>query len=350
MRIYLVLFFGCIFLSYLFKGKRIHLFIFLILILFSALRSIEIGADTDAYFAMLRFPEHALYLKEKGYYYLNQLAHFLKFGNIYFFGIVSTIILSPILYLLLTEIKPKYRWITLWLYLLNPYLYLQSNFNILRQGIAMSLSLLLLINYFNKKYINVLFFFIIAMTFHFSIVLVFIILILISIINWSRIKIFCFLTIMFVLKISEVFHIFVSKLSIVFSNYGYLHYSNYKENIFSNNFITLLHYIFFSFMLFLTYSNSCIDKKEKKLINLFHLTNAMFFFFSLNAVFLRIYIYFYLWDIYIFTIILKNIKGKLLITIYLLYVSTLFVGFFILNRENTNYFPYRTSINLRLRY
>ena len=347
MEIYLSLFFSLLILSYLFKNKKIYIFIFLILILFSGLRSTDIGADTDTYFDMLQYPERSLYLKEKGYYYLNILAHNLGFNRIFFFVTISIIILSPIFYYLFKEIKPRYRWMILCLYLFNPYLYIQSNFNILRQVIAMSLSLILLFNYFNKKYFYVLIFFALALSFHFSIIIAFIILMMSSIINWDRVKLFNFITFMFILKISGIFHIFIIYISYFFSNYGYLHYYNYRENLFSSNFIALLHYIFFIFILFFSYANSYINKKEKKLINLFHLTNAMFFLFSLNAVFLRIYIYFYLWDMYIFAIIIKNIKYKLVIVIYLLYVFMLFIAFFILNKENINYVPYRISVNFR---
>lgn len=126
------------------------------------------------------------------------------------------IILSPIFYYLFKEIKPRYRWMILWLYLFNPYLYIQSNFNILRQGIAMSLSLILLFNYFNKKYFYVLIFFVLALSFHFSIIIAFIILMMSSIINWNRVKLFNFITFMFILKISGIFHIFIIYISYFF--------------------------------------------------------------------------------------------------------------------------------------
>lgn len=341
MMLYSLVFFSSIFIFYLLKNNFIKLLVILSLFLLSALRDSKIGTDTKTYLSMLHYPNNSLYLKEKGYYYINFLSNTLKLSDNIFLGSLSLFILAPVFYVLLKKIDIKYQWITLWIYLFNPYLYILSNFNILRQGIAMSISLLLLENYLEKKYKKTIFFLLLGMSFHISIFLIFLILILISIINWDKRKIFLLFIFMFIFKILNLFNFFLLFLGTKFLNFQYFYYFNYKKNIFSNNLVTLVYFIFYLIILYLTYSKSYTTKKEKKMVDIFHVTNSLFFFFSLNAVFFRIYIYFYLWNAFIFTIIVKNSKNKLAILIYLIHALLLFLAFYIINSNNVEYFPYR---------
>ncbi|MBR8734987.1 hypothetical protein IX329_002604 [Fusobacterium necrophorum] len=338
---YLILFGGCIFLSYFLKKKYIYVFITFLLIIFSAIRSPNIGTDSAEYLEILNNPNLGKFM-EKGYYGISKISHFLNFNSTYFFGLISIIIIVPVMYYIF-KIPAKFRWIALWLYLFNPYLYIQSNFNILRQGLSMSFSLLLLNSLLKKKYFLSSLFLLIGLGFHESILIAVCIFFINLIFKWNKIKLIFFLVTMYLLKILGVFKIVISILPKYFDLY-YLHYLNHRENMFANNIVVTLHFIWF-IVLVLQYKKMYKNKKEKKIANFFFITNALYFFFCLNSVFLRIYIYIYLWNIYIVTLIIKNTKSKIILYSHLIYTILLFILFYYLNSSNIHYFPYRTLIN-----
>ena len=282
MIIYLVFFGNLILLSYFLKNKYIHIFIAFSLILFSAIRSPEIGTDSAEYLEVLKNPNLGIFM-EKAYYYVTRISHFLNFDSLKFFGIISMIIIIPVLQMIL-KIPPKFRWIALWIYLLNPYLYIQSNFNILRQGIAMSISLLVINFLLKRKYFLFVLFLLIGIGFHESILIVIFIFIVNLIFSLNKRKLLFILVLMYLLKVFGIFRAIISILPMYFNSY-YLHYINHRENMFANNIVVTLHFIWY-LILMLQYKKAYKNKIEKKVVDLFFVTNALYFFFCLNSVFL----------------------------------------------------------------
>lgn len=143
---------------------------FFVLFFFSSFRAPHLGTDYHSYITAMEYVKNTgTYYMESGFIFLNKII--LIFTSHYFgIAIVTNLILmGPMFLLIMHCIDRKYWPVGVLIFLLNPYMYLQSTFNIMRQGCAtgfIMVAVLLLRNkQLWKKLLSVVFI-IIAAQFH----------------------------------------------------------------------------------------------------------------------------------------------------------------------------------------
>ena len=122
--------------------QRCLLFIFIVMLLFSSLRDPHIGRDgqnyIDAYNSISRT---GTYYMEQGFVYLNRLIS--KYASSFFIAIFifDMIYLFPLYMYISKFVEKEYRLIAVWIVALQPYMYLQTTFNVMRQACAIGIIL-----------------------------------------------------------------------------------------------------------------------------------------------------------------------------------------------------------------
>ena len=113
---------------------------FFAMFFFSSFRAPHLGTDYHSYiFALDYVKTTGTYYMEAGYILLNKIV--LLFTDHYFGVAIATNLMTmvPLLVMILLCVERKYWPICVMIFLLNPYMYLQSTFNIMRQGCATGL-------------------------------------------------------------------------------------------------------------------------------------------------------------------------------------------------------------------
>lgn len=113
---------------------------FFAMFFFSSFRAPHLGTDYHSYISALDYVKTTgTYYMEAGYILLNKIV--LLFTDHYFGVAIATNLMTmvPLLVMILLCVERKYWPICVMIFLLNPYMYLQSTFNIMRQGCATGL-------------------------------------------------------------------------------------------------------------------------------------------------------------------------------------------------------------------
>ncbi len=349
MLVYFLVFIGAAIIGLLYrrvKEKRLcsGIFIFLLFCI-STLRSADIGSDYRTYISIFN---QELYIYGKGYNLINYLASLLGDSYVWLAMMVNIVIFTLLGYVYKKEVDKKYYFFALTLWVLNPYCFIQSSMNILRQGCAMA-CVLVAVYYIRRGRGKLLIFLIcilIAGSFHKS-AYFFVMLFPFGLVHWKRPYHILLLAVCTVLNLlfsgSQLIQPFAKFL-------GYSGYLTVKPSQFDMPVFTLL-IVFVSLYLMYRYPLLYTNEKEKWYVDLYLVSLSALLILVKNDIAYRMYIYFSFAAPIAISYIVKNLSAKvrravetwLVQTGYLAYYSAMYWLFVLLQMINHNekYFPYR---------
>lgn len=328
------------------NGKKIYLAtIFTILFFISALRSRQIGADYSVYINVFEKIDKYInnYPMEKGYLYLNYFISLFTKNYVIFSILINIIIFTSLYKYIKDNIDKEYFIWIVFVFIANPYLYIQSTFNVLRQTIAIMIILYGIKQLNDKKYFRYIIYVIIAAQIH-TISYLFILLIFLKLINWNERK-------FFILLIISIFINFFGKNGILIryiSNLlGYSRYLGYKNTLFDFQLYIFFIFIVVVFLLYI-YNKIEIKEKEKMFVDSYILSLSLLPLLITNDIMYRVYVGLVFISLPGLAIILKSIKEKFkkenlyLKGIFITYYIMLFLFFLqsVIKSNNIKYIPF----------
>lgn len=268
-----------------------------VLFLISSLRKSNMGADYENYIAIFREVMFYgdTYLREKGYVVYMKLLSLIS-NEYYIVAIGVNFLFFLSLYIFIHKfIHYKYYSFCILLFVANPYMYIQSTFNIIRQTSAISFVMLALVMYFSKENYKIrlslfLVGVLIASAFH----LTALIMLLLPAFEKITIKTGTWLVI-------AAFFLFVNLSGVykllenIILNIGYIKIIDRKEVPLNNIlYIAVLsvYYIWIVYQSKRIYKNGCLLNYEKLFMNLYIFTLAFLFFALSNDLIYRFRVFF----------------------------------------------------------
>lgn len=322
-------------------NKGILLLCMIPLFLFSAFRDQTIGADYANYVGayMTGSWYHGI---EKGFDLFLRLTKLLFHEHYTGMAVICSLIIFVSLYKYLTKNQDieGYMYIPLLIFVLNPYLYIQSSFNIIRQGMATAF-LLWFYNFFKKrKYIRSLIFFAIAVSFH-KWTAVILPVIMLGKLKWNRNRLFA--AELFCLVANLVFRYdFALWLFRHMGVGGFLIEGN------GTSAFDMIPFAIFVFGVaaFLTwnYSHLYTNESEKTDVTLYILSLSLLLILVKNEFTYRFYIMLLFILLPAVPVIIKNISPgyrRWLTVLYPLYYFAMYLLFLLSAMNNTSYIPFR---------
>lgn len=284
----------------------------------------SIGATGDAYC-------------EKGYVLLNRILYFIYDDPIILSIGVSSLLIFSYAYYVKHNVNYDYWILAILIFVFQPYLYIQSSFNVLRQGCATAFVMLAIPNLIEKKKFKYFAWIAIACLFHFSAVIFFLLFFLQKFnLNFKRI--------IFIAFISLVLN-FVNAFSFLFAIISqYQAYENYEESL-----LNIKPYVLFIFGVTIyfasKYNTLFHNEKEKMFVDIFLISLCLLIVFVQNDMLYRVYIMFAFISVPGITIIFKNIlKNNSLVEAVLLgYYNFFYIGYtsrWYLNND-FSYYPFK---------
>ena len=163
----------------------------LILFLISSFRSQHIGEDYSRYIYFFNFIGRTgdAYFREKGYVILNHLIYKLSHKHYVFSMGINLSLFVPFYFFIKSNVNKNYWPLCIFIFVSNPYMYVQTTFNILRQcsatGIVLIATHLVSHKSFFKRLFGILAF-ILALQFHRAVIFIMIFIIpLLLKIKWN---------------------------------------------------------------------------------------------------------------------------------------------------------------------
>ena len=314
----------------------------MLLFFISTFRAENIGADYPEYIRIFhRIEVTGTAYCEKGYVFLNKIA--LLFGNkTYILSCTINLIIFPCVYYFIKKHVEKKYWIyAVFVFVANPYLYIQSTFNALRQGTAMALALLAFSFFLENKKLYSILVFVIAINMHRSIIVQLIIMLLLKV-KWNK-KIFRNLSIICLginmLKLNRL----VPWLMQLF-RYG--SYGNYESSLFNNPIYVL--FVFAVLQLIIEYYDKIVNEcKRKQFVDLFIFSLCFLMIAVTNDMVYRVYICLALISIPGAFEIIEHIKkykyGNIIRYCYVFYYLFYYLGYIYLfyKNHNSSYVPFK---------
>lgn len=289
-----------------------------------------------------------MYFYGKGYNFLSYIASLLGSSYVCLGFMVNIVIIGLVWNVYKREVDKNYLLFAVALWTLNPYCFLQSSTNILRQGCAMSIVLVAIqcLNQYKKRYFCFFLLLVIAASFHKS-AYAFIMLLPFGWIHWKRYYH------VVILIICTMINLFISGRQLIepFARlFGYEGYIKYTSSLFDMPLFTLLVLVVSLYLLYrypLLYEN----KKEKWYIDVYLVSLDVLLLLVKNDIAYRMYIYFSFIAPIAISYIIKNLKKNLKSLVenvilkmgYLSYYSALYWLFLIMQMLNQNicYVPYQ---------
>lgn len=330
------------------NSKKIYVFfVLLVLYLFSTLRSFEMGADYSNYIYYFTRFQQWYSDSEFGFTVLYRIAYGLFGDNYIGLSAIINILIFVLFYkYVVKNCSDKFIWLILLVFVLNPYLYIQSTFNMLRQGIAMCFIINAYSQLLDNKLKNFFAFILIGASFH-KLSLVFLLLPLLNRINWNQKKLFlcgsiCFFINLFIPNLSF--------LSPIFKIFNFENYTSSQTSMFNFKMFGVFVYLVFCMVLYF-YNDLYRNKSEKKLIELYLISLSFLLLAVKSDAVYRIYIVLVYLTLPAIDIILTNVDNtrfrlkKLLPYAYMVYYMFFYLIFFISINGNTNYIPFKFYFN-----
>lgn len=323
--------------------KNIFLSIIIFLLFISAFRADNIGSDhgqyISAFYSIKRYGD--TYFTEKGYVFLNKLVLLLG-GNatVLSFCVSSMLCIGYYLYIV-KYVPTDYYIFSLIIFVCQPYMYIQSTFNIMRQGCATAIILISIPFLLNKKWLIFVAIILLASTFHTS-ALAMILLIIFRNINFDakRIRIVAIACIiMNFLKVGSWPFEIMNKLMGVYRSYN-----TYEASLL--NFKPYVIAIFIIIMYFTSIYNDLYEnKKEKFFVDLFLISLACMIFCVQNDILYRAYIYIAFTAVPGIAVICKNLRQKksIIELCFVGYYSAFYIGYISLwyINKDVSYYPFK---------
>ena len=315
--------------------------------LLSSLRSEYIGADYRRYvhyFRQIAVFKDA-YFREKGYVYLNYLVSLISSHYVVLAGAINAMLFIPFYYYIRKNVDEKYYALALFLFIANPYTYVQTTFNILRQCCASGI-ILLAVNALRKNR-EKLFVVLVLCAYQFHRVSIgVLVLLLVRAVKWTKHK-WCILAfVSFLLSILPISAI----VNYAAGFFGYTGYATYEASLLNNPAYILLA-SFYVFVLCKYYNHLFCSENEKFFVDIFMFSSCFLLFAIRNDSFYRARIVFSLASIPAVPIIFKNRKkykclgiwGKIYQQLYLLYNAGFYCSYilYLFFMNKTAYVPFK---------
>lgn len=335
------------------KYQKYHLyFIVMMVILFlvSSLRGEMMGNDYRTYIYIFEYIVQdgkiiLTYGMEWGYLFLLFVVRQLT-NNYICVGVTANIIIFGLFYRYIKKyVEQEYYILIMYVFLANPYFFIQSSFNILRQGIATAIILCGIEFLYERQWAKYCLIILFAAQFHTS-SLIFLFLCVIRLINWTRKKL------LIVLCVSTALNLVVGNVSFLYSIVNIFGYGGYiDEGRTEFDFVLYVLFIFLVVVFFLNfYSKLHSNDKEKFFVDIYLLGLSLLPVFVINDIMYRVYIIFGFISFPALPIIcksFKNMKSKTnyyaVISAYFFYYLVMFTFFLITMyvTKNTSYIPFR---------
>ncbi len=326
------------------------------LFIISSFRDQSIGADYEEYVqAFQRIRQTGSYYMEEGYVLLNRIVGLFTSQYIGIAIAVNLIIFIPLYYFIKNQINEKYWGVCIAVFLFNPYMFIQTTFNAMRQGCATGIILIgMSILYSRKKRAwSVLFYFIsiiIAYFFH-RISLVMAVIPIVLRINWKKQHWIIAVCIALILNLVGVRYIGTIVTTLLRLRKGYL---NYGASLLNNPVYVAFILVFIVFLLMHYDAYTQMEPRKKRLID-FYLFSLCFLIAALpNDMFYRTYIILGICALPGLPVLCectelrmgkKRIKNEshYLKILVVLYYFCFYMGYimYLASKSNSNYIPFR---------
>lgn len=134
------------------RNKWSMIISFSYLFFISSFRDKSIGPDYHNYVKAFNvISKTGNYYMEKGYVLLNYVVSKICNNYIAMALTVNIILFVPLYYYIKNNVKDKYWWLCGFVFFANPYMFIQSTFNIVRQGCATGIIIIAMMCIFSKK-------------------------------------------------------------------------------------------------------------------------------------------------------------------------------------------------------
>lgn len=349
--VYVICFFSLL------NAKREVFLVISLLFLFviSTFRNEIIGTDYKNYIvAFETISKTGTYYMEKGYVLLNVLVSHVtqKYYGIAF--AVNLIFFTSFFYYIRNNVDSKYWDICLLVFLLNPYFFIQSTFNLMRQTCATGIVMIGLTSLLKKpcvkSVITYLLFILISAQFH-RVSYFLVIIPVIFYFPWNKVYWLLMLLLSIIINYIGV-NSFLS-LFFVETNFN-AGYANYEETYLNHPIFILLVSIFFIIILLRYEDCGFYRKKEKNILNLYLFSLCLLIIAVTNKMVYRVYVMFAFFSIPGVAVLFVNDESKkfgyyfrkdsiVLRSILIAYYICFYLGYVILLSINgdVNYIPFK---------
>lgn len=331
-----------------FKGgvQLYYRLVLLILFCISTFRAEQMGADYSTYINIFKGIQikGLEYPYEKGYVLLNMLAGLLS-DHYVVLALSVNLLFFICFHIYYSKYVDKYQmYIIFFVFVANPYLYIQGTFNILRQSCATAIIMLGITFLIERKYVRYAIVVVLAAQFH-SIAYVFLLLIVFRMISWSREKFMIIVSVTCGMSLLLANDSFLNRIAKFFGFGSYIGYGNTEFD-----FPIYVLFIYVVTMFFLSsYHGLFNDEKEKFFLDLYIFSLCLLPLLVKNDIAYRIYIMFMYLALPALPVIWKSFynsekKANYYVCIggYSIYYMALFILFFYqmdLHR-NIHYIPF----------
>lgn len=337
------------------KGYYILVIFFLFFI--STFRSSNMGRDYGGYISIFHNMvwRGGHYFKEEGFNTFSRIVGSISESHVFFSLCINLMLFIPLLVFFKRYIKEEDRLIALYIFAANPYLYLQTTFNMLRQCCATGIILVALMLFYNRRLYNYVLFVLLvllARTFHRSSIIVLAI-IPITLIKWSKRRWIIAATVSLLISFffsSGVIGRFATLI-------GYESYSTFEASFLNNPLYIVLMYLYV-IILSCSYDEFIKNESDRIYIDIYMFSLCLLLFAVKNDAVYRIRILFLYMSFPALPVIFRNLttepffemilrkkmEGRsLMVSFHYLYYFFFFIGYILLLafNNNTYYVPFK---------
>ena len=324
-------------------NKKAFRFLIIILLFISGYRADNIGTDHKTYIAAFNHIKTYgnAYFREKGYVLLNKLVIFLGGNTTTLCFLVSFMLCIGFYFYVVKYVRADYFLFSLIIFVCQPYMYIQSTFNIMRQGCAIAIVLLSIPFLLNKKWLMFSAIILLASTFHTS-ALVMLFLIIFRNIKFDVKKIRLVASACILMNFAGA-GIWPFKIADRLMGV-YRRYSTYEASL-----LNFKPYVIAIFIVVLYFTNIYCElyqnKTEKFFVDLFLISLSCMIFCVQSDILYRVYIYIAFLAVPGATMICKNLRKKnsVIGLCFIGYYSAFYIGYIYLwyINNNTYYYPFK---------
>lgn len=327
-------------------------FSFLLLFLLSSIRASNMGRDYDtylAYFERIRYYGTAYF--EKGYVLYNKIIGTISGDQVWFAFCINILLFIPLYKYIRLNVDYRYYWVCIFIFVANPYMFVQTTFNAIRQCCAIGIVLISIIYLHKNNYIFYGIFLAIAVSFHRSSVFA-LVFPLINLIKWTKKKWITVSVISFVASF-----VFSRPLIAIITRFS--KYDKYVDRDASLLDVPIYIIFIFIYFLFLAYIYDYLyeTKQEKKYLDYYLFSLALLLFAVKNDGIYRSRILVLFVSIPGVAVVFKNIgnywvannkmsMAKIVKFLHVAYYISFYIGYIglLAIHNNTYYVPFKTVL------
>lgn len=313
-----------------------------VLMFLSTFRSNNIGTDYNTYIDIFKaIGRTGTAYMEKGFIVLNRIAHLL--GNKpYHLSLVINFIFFPILTLYIYKYIDREYWLLiLFIFVADPYFYIQSTFNIVRQATGTAFILLAVIFLFSDKKILALIAYAVAVSIHNSMAAMLILPIIIWI-KWNKTTLRVMSIICFFLNTINVGDLIEIGLQV----FDYSIYEIYEASLLNN--IAYVIFVFVVIQIIISfYDEICMTRQQNIFVNLYIFSLCFLLLALANDTVYRLYVSIAYVALPAVPIIIKGMRkfryGNLVKWGYIGYYTAFYIGYvyMLYKSQNPDYIPFK---------